>query len=233
MSLDAIRNTVRLARSANEWFQPAEDLWRRYRKDSVKESLAQWLNFQNKIIAQSPEPGFLVLSNKSGSNIAAAVVETAALPVVNGARPQAFVADLTTYWYRARSAGEAAYLCALLNAPCVNLAIKPSQTAGSFGERDVTRRPFEICPIPEYDAGDPRHKQLAQLAGVAEETVRKLELGEVGVAQARRLTREAIATTLVQIDALASELLGLNDLIAAHATLDAGDDIDDEEMEVV
>ncbi|HEX8729547.1 MAG TPA: N-6 DNA methylase, partial [Ktedonobacterales bacterium] len=144
MSLDAIRDTVRLARSANEWFQAAEDLWRRYRK-SADMDLWNRYNYQNGVIAQSPEPGYFVLYNASGSNIAAAVVATAALPLINGAQPIAFVADHTAYWYRARSLAEARYLCALLNAGCVNLAIKPSQTAGTFGERHVHRRPFEVC----------------------------------------------------------------------------------------
>ena len=46
---------------------------------------------------------------------------------------QGFVADQVTYWLEADNPDEAHYLCAVLNAPFVDAAIKPYQTKGIFG----------------------------------------------------------------------------------------------------
>ncbi len=209
VSVEEMRGTVEYARSADEWFDPAERLWSLKRQAKNAYTLAQWLNIQNKLLAQSPEPGYLVLYGATGSNLAAAVIDTRKLPIVHGVRPRAFVADHKTYWYRCSTLEEAHYLVALLNAPCVNMAIKAHQTRGLFGERDIHRRPFEICAIPRFNAGDPDHMRLAELSREAATIVAGLNLGQRGLVSARRLAREAAYMFISVMDDIAQDLLEL------------------------
>ena len=58
MSLDEMRDTITLARSADDWFERAEQLWKQNKKETVKEALAQWFNYQSKLTSQSASPGF-------------------------------------------------------------------------------------------------------------------------------------------------------------------------------
>lgn len=223
MSLDEMRETITLARSANEWFAPAEQVWQQHKKTTTRETLAQWFNYQNKLTAQSAEPGSLLLYGATGTSLAAAVIETHDLPVINGARPRAFVVDHKTYWYRAASADEGHFLAALLNAPCVDAAIKTSQTRGLFGARDIHRRPFEVCAIPQFDEQNPDHQQLAAMSKAAHCAVAELDLAHTGVVQARKQARQVARAWIEQIDVLAQRLLGLS------AVTDGGQE--DEERE--
>ena len=209
MSTEEMHATLTLARSAIDWFEPAEKLWQRYKKPSIKDTLAQWFNYQNKLTAQSPSPGFLVLYGATGSNLAACAVDTHHLPIINGAAPQAFVVDHKTYWYRSETAEEAHFLVALLNAPCVDAAIKQHQTRGLFGARDIHRRPFEICAIPQFNAQNPDHLKLAALSQQAHQVVSMLALSNVKVVGARKQARVAARAFIEQIDEIAQQLLGL------------------------
>ncbi len=209
MSLDKIRDTITLARSADDWFEPIEHLWQKHKKTTVQATLAQWLNYQNKLTGQSATPGYLVLYGATGSNLAASVIDTHYLPVVNGAQPKAFVVDHKTYWYRSATKDEAHFLVALLNAPCVDAAIKVYQTRGLFGARDIHRRPFEVCAIPQFDPYNPDHQQLAALSQEAHIVVADLDLLQGGVVAARKQARYAARVYIEQIDTIAQRMLGL------------------------
>lgn len=228
MSLQEIRDTISLARSADDWFEPAERLWAQHKKATTKESLAEWLNYQNKITAQSVAPGYLVAYNAAGSNISSAVVNTLHLPTINGAQPRGFVLDYTTYWYRPADENEAHFLSAVLNAHCVDAAIKAHQPRGIYvGPRHITRLPFEVCPIPPFDAGDGDHQRLAALSQAAHAAVAALDLTAGGVVAARKRAREAARAQLAEIDLIAQRLLGLAP--AAAPEPDAEDEDEDAE----
>jgi hypothetical protein len=229
ISLDEMRAPLSgLERSADTWFAPAERLWQQHKKATTRERLADWFNYQSKITAQSAAPGHLVIYNAGGSNLSAAVIQTHALPPINGAKPKAFVVEHKMYWFRAATAGEAFFLSALLNAPCVDAAMKPYQTRGIYvGPRDIERRPFEVCPIPQYDPGDADHQRLAELSQRAHAAVAALDLSAGGVVAARKRARQAAWAQLAEIDMLARRLLSL-----APAALPASeDDREDEAVE--
>lgn len=214
-------------RSADDWFAPAERLWQKNKKGTTKETLADWLNYQNKITAQSATPGYLLVYNASGSNITSALIDSQHLPVINGAQPRSLVLDHTAYWYRCATSEEGYYLSALLNAPCVDAAIKIHQTRGLFGARHIHRRPFEVCPIPPYDPGNAEHQRLAALSQEAHGIVGGLDLRAGGVVAARKQARQAARAQIAEIDAIAQRLLGL-----APAALPAnGDASEDDEAD--
>jgi hypothetical protein len=209
MSLAEMRDSITYGRSADDWFAKAEHIWAEHKTPTTKETLAEWLNYQGKITCQSAEPGYLVLYNAEGSNLSASVLATGVLPIIGGVQPKAFVAEHIMYWFHASVPGEAHYLAAILNAPCVDAAIKPYQPRGLYGPRHIQRRPFEVCPIPEFDANNPGHQRLAEISRLAHETVAALDLREGGVVAARKKAREATRSYLDEIDTIARRMLGL------------------------
>jgi hypothetical protein len=117
---------------------------------------------------------------------------------------------------------------ASLSRPCRafrnEFLIKPIQSKGEFGERDIHKKPLEY-PVPEYNPEDPTHKALSELGRRATEAARQIlpqilrghgydeRLEERGVllpqevATVRRELREKLKDLIDQIDALVLELL--------------------------
>src|SRR5207249_9604361 len=124
----------------------AEKIWRKGRKDQDYE-FSDWLNYQNKLTAQSLAKPFIVLINKSGTNVCAAMLGPDEAKKIGRLSINGFIAENVTYRYYAKTEKEAHYLVGVLNSSVVNEAIKPFQSQGLMGERDIHRRPFEVCNI--------------------------------------------------------------------------------------
>ena len=127
-------------------------------------------------------------------------------------RTQGFIVDYKTYFYSAQTLNEAHYLCAILNAPCVNEAIKKYQSQGLFGHRDITRTPFEACAIPMFKADDADHQALARLSIIAHEKINEMIMyGDKklakGVVATRNRAREHTAAEIEAIDEIARRVI--------------------------
>ena len=225
-TISVTRNTLLTPRSALEsgypglanWLMQAESLWELNKRPTTRETLLEWLDYQGKLRRQTPSRGFKVLYNKSGTHLASCVVDAATPIHIHGLLAAGFVADYVTYVASFDDPEEAHYLAALLNAPSVNAAIKEFQPRGLFGaqrgagQRDITRLPFEVVPIPRFNPQDERHLQLAHASQTCHERVAAL-LAEDGAlrwaatGRARRRVREALRAELERIDSLARSLL--------------------------
>ncbi len=208
-----------------EWLRRAEKVWFAHRKTQVE--LVDRLDWLHNLTRQNLASPLRVLYNASGTNLCACTADNAQCADwrANSLPIQAIVADSKTYYLETTDPQEAHYLCALLNAPRVDKAIKPFQTKGAFGahlgkgERDIHRRPFEVLPIARFDGKSLQHRQLAELSRHCHEKVRQ------AVAQAQadgderffttpigrlrpRLRKELLASELSEIDALAGDVLG-------------------------
>jgi molybdopterin-guanine dinucleotide biosynthesis protein A len=199
-----------LVDSWRTYFQVTEQKWDDLKKDTSHfDDLIDDFDYQAKLTGQAATGVHKVLYNKSGTHISACVVDTnASPPMVYEYQTQSFLADTATYCYETADGNEAHYLCALLNAPCVDEAIKIYQTRGLFGERHVTRAPFEACTILPFDTADPDHRELARLSRAAHAIIADVR-PQGGVVQARRLAREAVAGPIAAIDAIARRILRL------------------------
>jgi hypothetical protein len=123
-------------------------------------------------------------------------------------KPKNFVADKKTHLYETDNELEAHYLCAILNSNLVNEMIKPLQTRGLFGERDIGRRPF-MLPIPKFDKNDKLHLKLAELSKQCHVKIASLKFIKKSTASLRKKAREVVEKELAEIDKLVSQLLGL------------------------
>lgn len=192
---------------AHDWFQRAERLWEERRTgDSM--SLQETLDFNGKLTQQSLHAKFIVLYNKSGTNLSAAMLTPKETKKIGALPIRGFITDNVCYRYYAASEEEAAYLAGVLNSSVVNEAIKPYQTQGLFGERDITRRPFEACAIPLFDAKNKLHQRIGEVAREArEELLPVVPRMQTPVATARADTRRLVAKQLHKLDELVAQLL--------------------------
>lgn len=218
--LDAVRSGYG---ELGEWLKQVERLWQDHAKVSERiQSPYDRLDYDGNLTRQRPTGVFKVLYPKSATHLCASVIDATEVAQRNLGRlsVQGFIADYTTYWLETENIDEAHYLCAILNAPIVNEAIKPYQTKGAFGaqrgrgERDITRRPFEVLPIPLFDPQNQRHLRLAELSKECRERVQQFlaEEGDkvlrVSSGRLRQRIRELLKEQLDEIDALVKSLLG-------------------------
>ncbi|MDE0611749.1 MAG: N-6 DNA methylase [Gammaproteobacteria bacterium] len=126
-------------------------------------------------------------------------------------QPGRAIVDASLYYFVASSASEAAYLVALMNAPCLADAFAQSRESG----RDFHLHPWRKIPICRYDGRISAHVELAKLAVQAERMVEKWlhspynpsdRLGQVGLSQRLRdfLRAEGV---FARIDRLARKIL--------------------------
>jgi len=198
-----------------EWFQSAAKKWDTLKKATTQQDFFEQINYRNKITTQDMAHPYKVLYTASGVHIAAVVIDQNQLDLkVHERTAQGFVVDCKTYSCDAYSLEEAHYLCALLNAPCVDEAIKDYQPRGKgiVGQRDISRTPFEACAIPPFAAVDPDHQKLVALSLAAHQTIREFkQMGGVtgGVVTIRRRSRDALKKEIEQINQIARRVIGL------------------------
>jgi len=199
---------------ASDWIEKADRTWVQGRKAGAQ-TLAERINYDGLLTKQNPQAEFIVLYNRSGTNIAAAYLSSAESKSIDRLAIQGFVADFATYRYYADSEDHALYLVGVLNSAIVNDAIKPWQTQGQQGERDITRRPFEVFPIPLFDPKRKLHRQIVEVARQARGEMLKWR-SKIGgkAAQAREAARKIVQGELDQLDPLVAELLNGHELVA-------------------
>jgi len=143
-------------REFGRWMEEAERIWKQKReKKAAKVSLYGWLDYQGKLTAQRLSEEHLVLYNAAGTNVSAVSVRRSelALPLI---------AEHKIYWGTVADAEEADYLASVLNSSLSNEAIKPFQSMGLMGERDIEKKLMDL-PIPRFKPADSRHQALVGL----------------------------------------------------------------------
>jgi SAM-dependent methyltransferase len=190
-------------RETAAWMERAERIWKKARGPKAQQqSVYEWLDYQKKLTAQDLSVRHLVVYNHSGKNVAAAYLDRESLPLP-------FVVDVKLYWGACETRTEADYLVAFLNSERVNQLIKPFQSLGLKGERDIHKKVLDL-PIPRYDPTSERHVMLSNLGSEARkranEVITSTELPR-SLAARRSWMRGRLRDLLDQIDKLAKILL--------------------------
>jgi hypothetical protein len=193
--------------AASDWVKRAEKIFTKGTKDAGTTAEA-YLNYQQKLTQQNAEAPYVVLYNKSGTNVCAGYITTGDCVEIDGLEVQGFIAESVTYRIYATTESEALFLVGVLNSTIVNKAIKPYQTEGVYhGKRDIHRRPFEVCPIPEFDSDDSIHREIVKLSESAKNTVEKWGPEMQGsLAKVREKTRTLVDDQIRKIDSLVESL---------------------------
>lgn len=172
------------------WWENVERAWEKGRKDTEKKPLLERFDYQKQFSAQLPVANHRVVYSKSGNTLAAARLEGSDA-----------VIDHQLYWAPARSAAEARYLVAILNSATLLDRVRPLQARGLLGARHFDKYVFFV-PFATFDANDPNHTLIADLAEDAE-----LIAAQVDVTATTRFTisRSKIRAELAR-SGLASQL---------------------------
>jgi hypothetical protein len=191
----------------HRWLSQTEALWQERRKERSPVDVYSRLDYQRLLTSQHPTGYFTVLYSRMGTNLACAVISPTAVPEVMGLAVTGFVTEWTSYFFQTKNGTEAHYLCAFLNSSYTDQAIKPYQTRGAWGERDISRTPFEVVPIRKFNPCDEKHRKLAELSKECHEKVKKLKLEGKNIGFLRNKVREHLAAELAEIDGLVKDIL--------------------------
>jgi SAM-dependent methyltransferase len=170
-----------------QWWRSAEAVWAQNRS-SERLSLLERLDYRRALSQQFPAADYRVVYTKSGMYLAAAIVSD----------PTAVI-DHKLYWGPAPSLDEAHFLTAILNSTTLTMAVRPLQARGEHNPRDFDKYVFQL-PVPLYDADDPVHMRLVELAMRSEQVAASVDLPAVRFEAHRRRVRVALAEDGVGAD---------------------------------
>lgn len=99
---------------------------------------------------------------------------------------------------------EAFYLGSFLNAPVIDRLIKPMQTRGQWGPRDICKKVLELS-IPQFEPFNNIHLRLVELGKLCTQKVGQwVQSGGVGkiksIGVLRSKVREMLKKELTEID---------------------------------
>ena len=194
-------------REFGKWMLTAENTWNEKRgSKSDKQSIYQRINYQNGVTNQSMKHRHLVLYNHSGMNVSATYFDRFSAPAP-------FIVDVKLYWAAFSNLREANYLAAILNSDIVNEAIKPFQSMGLLGERDIHKKVLDL-PIPVFDGNDEQHSNLADLGIAAHKQAKGVIRDgifpvEGSLASQRGYMRAALGELHDEIELIVAELLAI------------------------
>jgi type I restriction-modification system DNA methylase subunit len=190
-------------REFSKWMGKVEEIWNTKRGEKAEKQTAyQRLDYGSGLTVQNLRSRYLVLYNAAGTNLSATYVDRAKLPMP-------FVVEHKLYWCSCANGDEAAFLVAILNADYVNEEIKPFQSHGLMGERDIEKKVLEL-PIPLFNPSDAIHKRIAELGKEAKKQADAFVSSATLPAslwRRRAVVREAVADTAGEIDKLVERLL--------------------------
>jgi len=186
------------------WLRDGEAKWNEHSNKAANGSprvtLAQSLNHLQKLTAQAERRPIRVVYPASGTRLSACWLED-----------DDVVVDKDAYWAVANSLQEAAYVVAILNSAIVLERVKDLQPVGQRDPRHFDNLVWTL-PIPEFDAAEALHVDLAAAAMHAAEAATRVELpDDAHFTTKRRLIRDALAAdgVAVTIERLVDALLPL------------------------
>jgi hypothetical protein len=198
---------------SSKYFEEVEHLWNQNKTQKQQNtSIYKWINYRNKITDQNLNKKFKVLYVASSTYLAANIVEqdkTLSYKINSKEiHSNGFIAESKTYYFETDARLEADYLCAVLNSKTIDNLIKPLQTLGLWGPRDIHKRPLTL-PIPLFNAKNENHKKISELSKICQnKTTRYLiEINNKEVGRVRKEIREKLKDELTQIDDLVKKIL--------------------------
>lgn len=197
------------------WLKKAEQEWKKYRGEKAKHmNIYERLDRVHGLSSQNPQAKYRVMYNTSGTFLTAAVVKKESINFeIDGQHilAKGFIADTKTYICELNNIRECFFLVAVLNSPVLNKLIKPMQSRGLWGPRDIHKKPLEL-PIPQFDTKKTTHYHLVKIGKDCSAKVRKwIEGGGArnikSIGKLRGMAREMLKEELKEIDILVKKIL--------------------------
>lgn len=172
-------------RGLGAWLRDAEAKWNEHSnrnvEGSARMSLAERVDAMGNLRAQATRASIRVLYTKAGTRLSACWLDD-----------DAVVVDFSAYWSAANSLEEAAYVAAVLNSEIVLERVKDLQPVGQRDPRHFDNLVWTL-PIPEFDAAEALHMDLAAAALHAAEVAERVGLpNDAHFTMKRRSIRRAL-----------------------------------------
>lgn len=194
---------------ASKYFEKAEKLWQENATSkSKKMTIYQRLNYQKGITNQNFKSRFKVLYTASSTYLASCVIDQKETRSIDGIKLNGFIAESKTYYFETDNPREANYLCAFLNSKIIDELIKPTQTHGLWGYRDIHKRPLSL-PIPIFNANNKDHLRLAELGELCRTKVKSLtaNLKHSKIGNIRTDIRNSLKNELDEISKITEKII--------------------------
>ncbi len=196
------------------WLEKAQEEWelRRGEKAAKWDALGE-LDYRRNLTSQK-RATYKIIYPMSATYLCSCVVEDKPISIeVEGQtiEAQGFVADYKSFYYDTDDKEEAYYLATVLNSPTVDELLKPMQSRGLWGPRDICKKVLEI-PIPQYNPSDENHQALSQLGEQCTQKVEQLlpQLTKSrSIGHTRRLIKAELKEELEEIDKMVKQILVL------------------------
>lgn len=200
------------------WLDYCEKEWnRRRKKKASKMNIYERLDHVRGLTQQHYKSKYKIVYPTSATNLCSAVVPNEKITLKFKEQEiilQNFVAESKLYYYETADKLEAHYLSAFLNAPVIDEMIKPMQSRGLWGPRDIHKKVWEL-PIPAFIENKSSHSDLAQLSIFCTKKVQgmlpKLDTRDITPGKIGRLrseVREKLAPELQEINDIVRKILG-------------------------
>ena len=183
--LNAVSADAHGHRGLAGWLRDAEAKWNEHSNRDVdgnaRMSLAERVDAMGMLHAQAIRTPLRVLYTKAGTRLSACWIEE-----------DDVIVDHKAYWSAANSLEEAAYIAAVVNTRIVLDRIKDLQPVGQRDPRDFDNLVWTL-PIPEFDAREAVHTDLAAAALHAADVAARVEFpDEAHFTTKRRSIRQAL-----------------------------------------
>ncbi|MBI3098219.1 MAG: N-6 DNA methylase [Planctomycetes bacterium] len=197
------------------WLCVAEVEWTRRRGEKAgRLTLQRRIDYGSGGVSKQERRKYTVVYTRSATNLCACVLQGKGAIKVRTREgevsTQGLVIDQTLFYRDTDDRQEAQYLAAVMNANSLDLALKPLQSRGQWGPRDISGKVLDL-PIRPFDPGNKDHLRLVALAGEAEQEVRAfLKQGPLprSIGMLRGRVRRHIRDLLDEIDKIAAPMLG-------------------------
>ena len=162
--MDAKRAIKRGYPRLERWLEQTEALWEEHKASEI--NFLEQCDYYGKLSCQFPATSVRVVYTKSGTKLAAVLVQDTAS-----------VIDHSLYWTAVESIYEAHYLCGILNSEVLRAGVEAYQAQGQWGSRHFDKYVFNL-PIPRYDSANALHCRLSEAAQTAEDVARQVPVEE-------------------------------------------------------
>jgi hypothetical protein len=198
-----------------KWLEKSENDWNNLRGEKANSmTIYERIDRVHGLSHQKNKNSYLVIYNTSGTLLTSCIIEKSQKDInINGQyiKIKGFLVDHKTYYFETLNLKESSYLVTILNSSITDELIKPMQSRGLWGPRDIHKKVLEL-PIPRFRSDVPNHLQLAELGKHCSEKVQDwLAQGGPGqvksIGRLRGMVRQFLKDELAEIDGLVQQIL--------------------------
>lgn len=220
LPISIIDNKIEIIRSNNnkelnietiDYLKNVEKIWNENSLQASKYTIYEYINYRNKLTQQKINTRYKVVYVGSASYMTASVIipNEEYIFDIHGTpfNTNNFITDVSMYYFDTDDENEAHYLTAILNSNIMDELIKPEQSKGSFGPRNIHKLPLTFN-IPKFDHKLTTHIELSKLSKKCSEKTQKLipNFSNTDIGALRREIRNNLLKEYSMIDQIVKKL---------------------------